>query len=326
MPSIITSTIKLTGGDYSSIVAWEAAKQGDITAGGSDQIQQAECYASVVNDAGVAIDGWTTDTTHYLRIYTPIGERHTNKTGTGYMIQSSGFVSAITIAEENVRIEGIAFNTGVFPQTIVDMTASGTCDIRIDDCFLDGSASSSFSAMRAIAGSGTWKISNTTILKSAEYGVNWNPGGGTLYFYNNSLVGCGTLAGGFFGILRTSGTVVAKNNLNDTTTGSGSNAATGGWSGTFDGASTNNHSTDGTGPATNLKSGTPTYVNLAGGDPSLNASDTSCKDQGIDLSADSNLVISDDIVGTSRPQNGTYDIGSFEVITISNILMGDGLN
>lgn len=64
MATTVVSTIMSAGGDYTSIAAWEADKQGDLVA--ADQVQKAVCHD--LQDAGVQIDGSTTDATRFLWI------------------------------------------------------------------------------------------------------------------------------------------------------------------------------------------------------------------------------------------------------------------
>lgn len=304
-----TSTIKSSGGNYSSLAAWEAAKQAVLAA-----TEEAECY-TFADTTPCTIAGWTTTSSFYIRIYTPSAERHDGTTGTGYQLQSNGFEVGLTVTEENVRIEGIEFYSGSNHQDLVVFNASGTCDIRLSYCLFSGQSMSQFDLLECSAGSGTWKIWNNFFVKGPEYGISWNPGAGTAYVYNNSIVGCGRSAGGYVNFLVSSGTVIAKNNISDERTAVGSNSATSAYSGSFSASSTKNLSSDTTDAGTDtINSATPVYVNVAGNNIKLDATDTACKDVGADLSADANLAIADDIVGTARPQGSAFDIGAFEIV------------
>jgi len=55
--------------------------------------------------------------------------------------------------------------------------------------------------------------------------------------------------------------------------------------------------------------GSPSFTNAATGDFTLQ-SGSSCRDVGLDLSA----TLTTDYIGTSRPQNGTFDIGAYEYL------------
>ena len=55
--------------------------------------------------------------------------------------------------------------------------------------------------------------------------------------------------------------------------------------------------------------GSPSFTNAATGDFTLQ-SGSNCRDAGLDLSA----TLTTDYIGTSRPQNGTFDIGAYEYL------------
>ena len=55
--------------------------------------------------------------------------------------------------------------------------------------------------------------------------------------------------------------------------------------------------------------GSPSFTNAATGNFTLQ-SGSSCRDAGLDLSA----TLTTDYLGTSRPQNGTFDIGAYEYL------------
>lgn len=303
------STIKSAGGDYSSLSAWEAAKQAVLSAP-----EEAECY-DFADTTEVAIAGWTTDATNYIRIYTPTAERHTGLIGTGYRLtNTTTFAAILTITEENVRLEGVElYATATNHDDLLKINATGLCDIRISYCLFNGTAMVNFDGIEGSgAASGEYRIWNNFILKTDGHGINWNvTGGGVLYLYNNSIVGCARKAGGFSGVLRTGGTIIAKNNIVDERTTSGSNSASGAFSGTFDASSTGNLSTDTSDAgADTINSATPIYVDVANNDIHLGPTDTACKNLGVDLSADANLAFTDDIDGNIR---GTWDIGADEI-------------
>jgi hypothetical protein len=152
MTTTVTSTIKTAGGDYSSLSAWEAAKQADIVA--ADEIQQAECYDGAFNGL-TGIVGWTTSATNYIRIYTPTAERHNGTSrdvsGVGAQFTYDGSTtddSVLYISEDYVRLEGLEIkNTAASGgpsrrgALIVDTapTGAGLNQLLLQDCiFIDG--------------------------------------------------------------------------------------------------------------------------------------------------------------------------------------------
>jgi len=60
-----TKTIKSSGGDYTSLTAWEAGEQADLVA--LDRVAVAECYDFESVESPISINGWTTDVTITLK-------------------------------------------------------------------------------------------------------------------------------------------------------------------------------------------------------------------------------------------------------------------
>ena len=91
--------------------------------------------------------------------------------------------------------------------------------------------------------------------------------------------------------------------------------------------STNNLTSDDTAPGANaIQNATVQFVDAANNDYRLAASDTSgAIDGGADLSSDANLPVTDDIIGTGRPQGTAFDIGAFELIASNgtSVLVSD---
>lgn len=112
MATIITSTLKASGGDYSSIKDWIGdllANTPDFVA--NDIIPTLECY----NDWPLGLDesfvdfksGFTTDTEHYFHIVTPISERHTGVAGTGFWFNSSASGVVLYSRNQHVTFDGV---------------------------------------------------------------------------------------------------------------------------------------------------------------------------------------------------------------------------
>ncbi|PIR58088.1 MAG: hypothetical protein COU71_00525, partial [Parcubacteria group bacterium CG10_big_fil_rev_8_21_14_0_10_38_31] len=81
---------------YTSLSAWETAEQRDLTA--TDEIAVARIEGTWTNPdtTPVTIDGWTTDATRYIKIYTTTEARHTGKwDNTRYRLESGNFGAKI---------------------------------------------------------------------------------------------------------------------------------------------------------------------------------------------------------------------------------------
>jgi hypothetical protein len=295
-----TSTIKSAGGDYSSLVSWEAAKNGDITGLGPEI---AECYNFSLTET-VTFNGWTTTASDYIRVYAPTAERHNGTVSTGFKITGGGSDATLRLAEEYVRFEGLAVEaTGNF-FGIEDVGIGSAGEIRISHCVIRSTAATSTG--RGISVSiGVCKIWNTIVYdfyNTASVGYGFSCGGTcTMYAYH-----C-TSYHNRFGFVQLGGTFTVKNCIGDT------NFA-GDYTGSF--TATNCLSSDTTSPTVALRSKNPVYVS-EGGTPrnlKLDTTDTDCKDIGSDPS-DANITISDDIISTSRPQGSGWDLGASEIVS-----------
>ena len=101
MATIVTKTIKASGGDYTSLSAWEAAQQGDLT-GVRDEIARAVYYA-LADTMALTIDGWTTSATQYITTECDPTGRHAGAwDGDKYNIRG-----LVTVNETYTRIDGI---------------------------------------------------------------------------------------------------------------------------------------------------------------------------------------------------------------------------
>lgn len=104
------SSIRSSGGDYTSLTSWEAGEQADIVT--ADEIAIAECYddwPSGLADS-LTIDGWTTDATRYIIVRAASGEGHTGESGTGFWMTSSSSTSTIVNKESYTRIQDLEAN------------------------------------------------------------------------------------------------------------------------------------------------------------------------------------------------------------------------
>ncbi|MCA9400680.1 MAG: hypothetical protein KC713_03575 [Candidatus Omnitrophica bacterium] len=90
--------------DYTSLTAWEAGEQADLTAGGGT-IAHAEVYNDGDITDAVTISGWTTSATEYIYIYGESAERHDGTEGTGSRVIGDDSGGVITSGEDDVWTE-----------------------------------------------------------------------------------------------------------------------------------------------------------------------------------------------------------------------------
>ena len=91
MATTITHTLKSSGGDYTSIAAWEAAQNRDLVS--ADEIAVLECFNhwGTGLDEQLVIDGWTTDSNRFVKITVPQSERRTTyEVDSGFWLNWTG--------------------------------------------------------------------------------------------------------------------------------------------------------------------------------------------------------------------------------------------
>lgn len=194
--------MKSSGGDYSSLSAWEAAKQADIVS--ADQIQQAECY-DMADPGNVDIVGWTTGAANYIRIFPATGQGHVGVWSTSKfrVVSASSGVYGIYVGEEYVRIEGVQFDMS--DRSAIWADPAGTSDVRLHSLLIRGSGLTGSDAIGNIRISqGTIDVRNSIIYASNSTGIG--VGGGTVTVDN-----CTIAANTTYGINRSAGTVTIRN-------------------------------------------------------------------------------------------------------------------
>jgi len=129
-------TVKSSFGDYTTLTAWEAGEQRDLT-----NLGPALCeIADNINDVtAVTIDGWTTTATDYIRVYTLAANRHAGVYDASKYkldVNTTG-VSSLVNMESYTRIEGlqVAQRHATGSQAIA-VGYAGAGDVRIESCLV----------------------------------------------------------------------------------------------------------------------------------------------------------------------------------------------
>jgi len=315
----VTSTIKESGGDYTTLTAWEAAKQANLVT--ADQIQIAELYAftTYLNDS-VTVSGWTMDATRYAEIRTATGQRGDGYSTGARIGYTASAVPVITLSVAGSRLTDIdmigfsytaqnnygakAYITSTSIKTLITGCRGFGFTRRVYD--IDG-----FSGATIVANCFGECIATTGY--SAFYFNRLYSGCAA---YNNTAVQpSSTLWYGFeFAGDAAGRTWNIKNNLAVVSaSGVGFKTISGG-SGTYN--FDYNASTDATASANggthNRDSQTFTFTDAANHDYTLTSGDAGAKDFGVDLSADSVYAFSVDWQGDTR--SGSWDIGFDEYV------------
>ena len=308
-----TKTIKTSGGDYTTLSAWEAGEQADITGLGPSV---AECY-SMSDTTAVVIAGWTTTASDYIRIYTPTSERHDGKWNTSKYRLTSGNSTAIDISEDFVRLDGLQlYHDGVSADNRYAVNISGTgagAVIYVTNCILRGNNNGGWydSGVNTTSTAvGTIYIYNNMIYdwgrsgSASHAGICINaPGASSIdaYVYNNTIQNCR------YGISRLDSDIFAVNNLfsaSVTADANGTFAAGTDYNATN--AASIGYTVTGSGNTHDRTSQTFTFVDSANDDFHLQSGDAGAKDFGSDLSG----TFTVDIDGATR--SGSWDIGADE--------------
>lgn len=307
-------TVKPSGGDYTSLAAWEAGQQKVIAAGDTEQ---AECYA-MADTTAVTIDGWTTAANAYIRIYTPASERHAGVWDTSkYRLETA--TNILSILEDFVRLEGLQlrFTSTTVAATGLGISATGAYDIRVDNCLIRAMDAIANNCNGVLATSGAagsiLRMKNTAIYGWYSAGnfdscIQINNANVTAHLHN-----C-TFARGNYGVRARSGAVINVKNCYSGATDHGDYLA--------EGTSVINRTTaaseDATGSAglQNIAYSTTAgayFTNITAGSEDFHIGASSAlKDVGTDLSADANYAFTDDIDGQTRV--APWDIGADEIV------------
>ena len=321
-----TNCILSCGGTaaYASLNIWEAARDdvGDLVT--NDTIEEAALESSSANHTAdttaVLIDGWTTGTNNYIKIYTTAAARHDGKWNEGKYRLNVVSGTTLTIGEYYVRIDGIQIHSGNVVSVYISTWGGGQSgDIRISNNIIQGNSNHAWSGDITSSTDDNYIIYvwNNIFYDdlSNGYGVYANRSTVTWYVYNN------TFQNSSYGIVRDAGTVIAKNNLFKSVTNpaSGTFAAGTGYNATNN-ASMGYTVTDGS--VGDRLSQTFSFVNEDGDDFHLASTDAGAKDFGV--SDPGSGLFSDDIDGVTR--SGTWDIGADEYVAAGGAVINNFCN
>lgn len=284
-----------------------------------DTVMHIACYRDSADDTTAVGDttAVTTDSTRYLRIFTPTdtatqcnaSQRHRGKVDTSrYRIVTGNGGGGVNITgTKYIRVEGLQIKctnsqqdgaTNSRPALRAEHATAGGATYIEQNVIQLAQYGADWWGIRTGYSSSVNRVSNNIVIgkgsSDGNYGIYGN---GTLYAYNNTFYNIGT--GGFFiweyvtlknNLLATVGAAWEYNPVYTSVTQSYS-ASTG--------------TVSGTGSRSNQ---TFTFVDAANGDLHLTSGDTGAKGYGTDLSADANYAITLDIDGATR--SGTWDIGA----------------
>ncbi len=306
---------------YNSLQAWQQAKGGidftgcsvgDLVCANKIAVAQIDGAWTNPDTATLTIDGWTTDATRYVRIYTTPAARHNGIWGNGYRLQTT---ARNTIMSSHVKLEGLAISTGTNNVDTLAVIGSGTTDVEIGYCLvINGNTSTNWRNAFYTYDLGA---GNSVRLYNSIFIVN-SPGAsstaieaylnGTIYASNVTGVNK-TTGSGYVFKANSGGDIVAYNCLGQ----KGTNGAVFGLAaGTMfcSYCASTDDTADNFGGTGNRISQVFSFINAASDNYHLDPSDGGARDHG--GNADPNFTFVDDIDGSTR--TGVWDIGADEML------------
>lgn len=341
MPTTVTKTVKSSGGDYTSLSAWEAAQQGNLVS--LDEIHRAQCYG-FQDTTQCMIAGSTTDATRYMEVVPAAGAeaQMPYDTTVAYRLSCavSGDSQSLALDDAYTRVDRIQIKATSSDQydgswyRALRLNNGG--NIRVTRCAIVGDYSSwsgSTTTSRCMGidcfgSTGGHIIANNFIVgfsfanDGAQNGLRATYNTPNSLVYNNTFINCGSAAGaGSSGAVQDDyGVTIYKNNI---TYGNAASQWTTG--GSFHSSSDYNASNDATAPGTHSRQ-SQTFTFAGAGNYHLASGDAGAKGYGTDLSADSAYPFSVDFDNDTRA--APWDIGADQYVSAgggANPLPGTGV-
>ncbi|MCK5177905.1 MAG: right-handed parallel beta-helix repeat-containing protein, partial [Candidatus Omnitrophica bacterium] len=305
---------------FTTLAAWEGAREGDITVNGQDAIERALCYADgsgpgagAIDTSTPTIDGWTTDEEHYIEIIVPKSERHTGVWTLGaYTLSTSSNAPNLFVHADYTKVRGLQVESqSEGRHYAVRVAAAG---VEVTDNIIKGANMASMKNWNfgiLLSEDSDANVANNIIyhFKSSGKKGRGIVGGknSDARVYNNTIYGCDVgLDRGLGG-----GTWITQNNISYRNKNN--------FHGEFEATSRNNLSGPVEGGAPGLKAVNKTFVDFLdedGLDFHLNALDAHARNGGANLITDELFAFAQDIDGAARPMPTTsgdrWDIGADE--------------
>ena len=274
------STVNKTGEDYDTLTLWEDAVDGDLVS--ETRQETAECYDDdgTLSDAP-KINGSITNSSYFMKITVPEGERHEGTAGTGFAIASNASGYAMNMKDDYSVWEWTELNNfyGNYTTFFV-INDSDYC--RFNNNIIHNTNNYDHSALFSVDGDNQ-KFYNNIIYSSDSDDSDNRVGKFDGYVYNNSAYGYFDIGG----IYSDNKQAVVINNYVDVT--GDDYGQTFGWGGGTD----TNASGDATAP------GTTVFTNLTAADEWENVSAGT---------EDFHLQSTSSIIGDGTDLSGTFTI------------------
>lgn len=303
-------------GDYTSLAAWEAARQSVL---GDPEIAECICTNGAADPGGITIDGWTTTANNYIKIYVRPEYRHQGtypSSGNYFRISQTSNANILRIIESYVKIDGLAikYTYASARSAIENTSAIPAGNLEISNCIIINGTGNLIDraidlTFPAASSTDSYYIWNNIIANMTAYGISLGSSTSTnkIYCYNNTVRNSAT-AYRCYGLKYT-----FKNNI-------AQDCATENWS--FSGTnveSTNNNTDNDAVPGANQITGEVTFIDESNANLLLSKTDTIAKTVGVNLSKDSYLPFDYDILGNRRGY--IWDLGAHQITIATNYQM-----
>ncbi len=315
MATTITHTVADSGGDYTTLAAWDTAQQRDLVA--ADQIARCELSGTfVAAEVSVTITGWAaTDATRFIEIIAlDDGARHDGKwKSDGFRLSGTNF-PGLTISESYTFVQGVQAERSTTSSVIQGTfrTNIGALNVQYRECIARygttvpaGQALGFYFTPRDAAPIRPYAI-NCLAIDESTNGVLLAGFGVEGRVWEGTFVNCGVINARDYGFWLHATKNVCINCYSYNATISDYLSGSGGGTG-----ASNNCSSDasavGSSPRINQ---TFTFVNAGAGDYHLDETDAACRTFGLDVSGTFGFNI--DIDGVVR--NTPWDIGSDQFV------------
>jgi len=287
---------------------------------------------TTADSALVVFDGWTTDVSRYVRIYTATStaevgatQRHAGVWDTSKYYFGTNASVALDFRDSFIWMDGIQIEgtSTTASQAMVNL-GSGTGTTTLSNNLIRKSVigGTSNSGIQLTLSSSYAYIYNNIIHNlsgaSATGIIDASGSGVFAYIYNNTIAST-TGANGVGANLKTFGRAVLKNNLfsNVTIAASGTYAVGTNYNATNNASMGANYTVTGGGNANDRVGQTFTFTDVANRNFHLAVGDAGAKDVGVDLSADLALPFNKDVDGETR--TGSWDIGADEYVVVDSV-------
>ncbi len=305
----------------------------------SNYIMMVPCYADGVDNVSVTETGWTTSSSNYVKIYTPVSsaevgmsQRHNGTWGNGYRIQGE-----LIIQDNYVWVDGLSIYEPTSNSRTYFVTGQSTTGlVKFSDCFGwylgtgDTDNYFTFDCWSITANPFTIEWWNCIGINNSSYSNTvaafYSNGGTGVTTYAYNCTGICPNGRGFRSASVQTATVtncLGVSGYRDFSLNTGVGYAVN-YCASADGTATSY------GGSGNRANQTFTFVNSGSNNYLITATDNGARDYGTSLATDPVIPFNYDILGNARPQGIAWDIGANEAlepsaVTITSPVSGTGL-